>query len=415
MASRPLVSVHNEKGKVVGQVRLPSVFTSPIRPDVVHDIHTSMAKNKRQPYAVSRHAGEQTSAESWGTGRAVARIPRVPGGGTHRAGQGAFGNMCRGGRMFAPTKIWRRWHRKVNVSQKRFAVCSALAASALPALVLARGHRVEGVPEIPLVVSNASVAEVVKTKQAVALLKGLNAYEDVEKVKDSRAIRRGKGKMRNRRRVQRRGPLVIYAKKSPLLKALRNLPGVEALHVDRLDLLKLAPGGHLGRFIIWLQDAFVRLEPLFGSYQSKSQLKHGFSLPRPLLTNPDLGRVINSDEIQTRVRPIIRQPTFHVRKKNALKNLGYLIKLNPYAKTQRRVQILTERTRAAKKEELLAKRRAEAKKRDSIKKKRKALYAAMLENPCLYEIEKEARKEEEKVVAAAQETNEEDGGDEGDD
>lgn len=38
-------------------------------------------------------AGHQTSAESWGTGRAVARIPRVRGGGTHRSGQGAFGNV----------------------------------------------------------------------------------------------------------------------------------------------------------------------------------------------------------------------------------------------------------------------------------------------------------------------------------
>jgi len=47
----------------------------------------SIAKNKRQPYAVSEKAGHQTSAESWGTGRAVARIPRVGGGGTHRSGQ----------------------------------------------------------------------------------------------------------------------------------------------------------------------------------------------------------------------------------------------------------------------------------------------------------------------------------------
>jgi hypothetical protein len=31
-------------------------------------VHTGMAKNKRQPYAVSEKAGEQTSAESWGTG-----------------------------------------------------------------------------------------------------------------------------------------------------------------------------------------------------------------------------------------------------------------------------------------------------------------------------------------------------------
>lgn len=46
-----------------------------------------MAKNRRQAYAVSEKAGHQTSAESWGTGRAVARIPRVGGGGTHRSGQ----------------------------------------------------------------------------------------------------------------------------------------------------------------------------------------------------------------------------------------------------------------------------------------------------------------------------------------
>jgi large subunit ribosomal protein L4e len=72
---------------------LPAVFLAPIRQDVVHDVHTRMAKNKRQPYAVSKYAGHQTSAESWGTGRAVARIPRVPGGGTHRSGQAAFGNV----------------------------------------------------------------------------------------------------------------------------------------------------------------------------------------------------------------------------------------------------------------------------------------------------------------------------------
>jgi hypothetical protein len=51
-------------------------------------------------------------------GRAVARIPRVSGGGTHRAGQAAFGNMCRAGRMFAPTKVWRKWHVKINQGQK---------------------------------------------------------------------------------------------------------------------------------------------------------------------------------------------------------------------------------------------------------------------------------------------------------
>lgn len=61
---------------------------------------------------------ERTISNNANTGRAVARIPRVSGGGTHRAGQAAFGNMCRSGRMFAPTKVWRKWHVKINLGQK---------------------------------------------------------------------------------------------------------------------------------------------------------------------------------------------------------------------------------------------------------------------------------------------------------
>lgn len=36
------------------------------------------------------------TAQSWGTGRAVSRAPRVGGGGTHRSGQVAYGNFARG-------------------------------------------------------------------------------------------------------------------------------------------------------------------------------------------------------------------------------------------------------------------------------------------------------------------------------
>lgn len=190
-AARPVITVFNENGESSGQTTLPAVFKAPIRADLVGFVHSNMAMNKRQPYAVNKLAGHQTSAESWGTGRAVARIPRVRGGGTHRSGQGAFGNMCRGGRMFAPTKTWRKWHHKINIQQRRFAVCSALAASALPSLIMARGHRIEKVPEVPLVVCDA-MESVTKTSAAVKLLKAINAYEDVEKCKDSKKIRAGK-------------------------------------------------------------------------------------------------------------------------------------------------------------------------------------------------------------------------------
>lgn len=136
-----MVGVYTDKSEVIKDttIPLPAIFKAPIRPDVVNEVHQLMRRNARQAYSVNAEAGHQTSAESWGTGRAVARIPRVRGGGTHRSGQGAFGNMCRGGRMFAPTKPWRRWHRRISINMKRYAVVSAIAASGVPALVQARG------------------------------------------------------------------------------------------------------------------------------------------------------------------------------------------------------------------------------------------------------------------------------------
>lgn len=178
------MSVYTEKNELNKEatVGLPAIFKAPIRPDVVNEVCQLMRRNRRQPYAVSEEAGHQTSAESWGTGRAVARIPRVRGGGTHRSGQGAFGNMCRGGRMFAPTKPWRRWHRKININLKRYALVSAIAASGVPALVQARGHVIDGISEVPLVVSD-KIQEYTKTKQAVIFLRRSKAWADVEKVR----------------------------------------------------------------------------------------------------------------------------------------------------------------------------------------------------------------------------------------
>jgi large subunit ribosomal protein L4e len=182
--------------------------------------------------------------------------------------------MCRGGRMFAPTKTWRKWHVKVNQNQRRFAVVSALAASALPSLVLARGHRIEQVEEVPLVIGGAE--GVTKTKEAVALLKALGAYADVQKAAASKKLRAGKGKLRNRRHRQRRGPLIVYAEDNGISRAFRNLPGVEVVNVTRLNLLQLAPGGHLGRFVIWTEGAFALLDQVFGTTDKASTFKKDY-------------------------------------------------------------------------------------------------------------------------------------------
>merc|ERR1712219_77762 len=335
--------------------------------------------NKRQPYCVSEPAGHQTSAESWGTGRAVARIPRVRGGGTHRSGQAAFGNMCRGGRMFAPTKQWRRWHRKVGVAQKRYAMCSAIAATGVPALVMAKGHVIDGIPEVPLVVAD-SVQGFQKTKEAVEFLRRNKAWADVAKVYATRRMRAGKGKLRNRRHVQKLGPLVVYDQDQGLTKAFRNIPGVDLIQVDALNLLKLAPGGHVGRFCIWTEGAFKKLDGLYGTWRKGSESKKGWNLPMPKMANTDLSKLLKSEEI----RKVLRAPNRKIvkaqkTKANPLKNIRAMLKLNPYAAVTKKNSELLAAQNVAKKAALVAKKTGKpapvdkmAKRNAKVKKTKKA-------------------------------------------
>jgi large subunit ribosomal protein L4e len=202
---------------------------------------------------------------------------------------------------------------------------------------MARGHRIEKIPEVPLVVSNG-IENIDKTKQALKVLSQLNAVSDVEKSKASRQIRCGKGKMRNRRHVQRKGPLVIYNEDNGIRKAFRNIPGVDTCCVDRLNLLQLAPGGHLGRFCIWSEGAFKKLDAVFGTTRKKSLQKKDYMLPRPKLFT-DIQRVINSDEVQKAVRPKRRKPKRAAIRKNPLKNPYVMHRLNPYARVLQRAAL----------------------------------------------------------------------------
>lgn len=361
---RPAITVYNLDGTEQGQVASPAVFGAPIRSDVVNIVHTNMAKNTRQAHAVSPLAGMQHSAESWGTGRAVSRIPRVSGSGTNRSGQGAFGNMCRKGRMASPIKIWRRWHRKTSISQKRYAVASALAASAVTSLVLARGHNVSRVEEIPLVLDNA-FESVTKTKLAIQALKAVGAGGDLARCADTRKVRTGTARIRNRTHSVRRGPLVVYANDHGITKAVRNLPGVETLNVNRLNLLKLAPGGTIGRFIVWTKGAIESLNKVFGTTTVAAEGKKGFKVPFGTVTNPDISRIINSDEIQA----VVRAPKKNkkaVQKRNPLTNFSAKAALNPYAtvlrKAEREQHEKNRLARIAKKAELAKKAAAPKKK-----------------------------------------------------
>ena len=203
---------------------------------------------------------------------------------------------------------------------------------------MARGHHISSVPEVPLVVSSTAFSDSLKkTSAAVALLKAVGAGQELQKVKDSRKLRAGKGKLRNRRHQQRRGPLVVYEPEKDgkdLVTAFRNIPGVETCTVYALNLLQLAPGGHLGRFVIWTSSAFAALDTIYGSTTEPSELKRDFLLPSNVVAQPDIAKLINSSEVQSVLRPVKGGAISKrgvVQKKNPLRNKQVLLRLNPYA------------------------------------------------------------------------------------
>lgn len=362
MTSRPTVTVWKADGTAGDSAAMPAVLSVPIRNDLIHFVHSNLAKNRRQGHGVFHKAGAEHSAESWGTGRAVARIPRISGSGTSRSGQATFGNMCRKARMFAPLKVWRKWHAKCNITQRRHAVASALAASACTPLVMARGHKVENVSEFPLVVDGLQSAT--KTKDLLESLSKFGVSDDLHKVKASKSTRAGKGKYRYSRYVLAKGPLVIYEdNEEDLAQAARNLRGVDVCNVHRLNILQLAPGGHLGRFLIFTKGAFKALDTVFGDFAKGSAEKKGYTLNRNVMDCADLARIINSDKVQSVLKEIKHNVRIHDKtKKNPLTNKAQMHKLNPFAKKKAELLKAAEAKRhAAKAAALKAKRTKDGK------------------------------------------------------
>ena len=290
MSDRQTVQVYSVQGAATTTVPLPKVFNTPIRLDLIRQVYTNLAKNQQQPHGTSPHAGIRPSAVSWGPGRAKARVPRVNGSGSNRNG----------------------WFRPVPVKQRRYAVASAIAATQYSQYVEARGHNIKEIQNIPVVVAD-EIEAIKKTKEAVAALKALKLYGDVQRVIDGKCHRSSKGKMRRTTFKTKKGPLVVYANDNGVVKAFRNIPGVDVQNVSRLSLYQLAPGATLGRLVVWSESAFKALDGIYDS-------KKGFTLPRSLLTNQDLEQVAYSDEVLAVLRPALQ--TFSVPTGRCPKRLG---------------------------------------------------------------------------------------------
>merc|ERR1719491_2359954 len=144
-----------------------------------------------------------------------------------------------------------------------------------------------------------------------------------------------------------KGPLIIFDQDQGLSKAFRNIPGVETCSVDHLNLLKLAPGGHVGRFCIWTESAFKKLDTIYGTWRKPSETKKNWNLPMPKMAVTDLSKLLKSEEIRKVLRAPNRQVKRAVLKMNPLKNVKAMLQLNPYAAVSKRNATLVSTSKAA--------------------------------------------------------------------
>lgn len=236
-------------GLVVGDLELPVVFGEAYRPDLIKRTVLALQSTRYQPHGAHPYAGIRTSAHSWGSGRGVAHVPRLKNG-----SRAARVPQAKGGREAHPPKMQKVLQEKVNKKEKKKALCSAIAATANETLVRARGHRFDCT--LPVVVEDR-LEGLHKTEEVAAALQTLGILSDVERSKDSRKVRPGRGKLRGRRFKQRKSILIVTATEP--LQAAMNLPGVDAVSVDSLNTEHLAPGTQAGRLTIWTEGALRHL------------------------------------------------------------------------------------------------------------------------------------------------------------
>jgi large subunit ribosomal protein L4e len=243
--------IFNLEGKNVGKVKLPDVFQTTYRPDIIKRAVVSLQSHRIQPQGRDVMAGKHTVAESLGVGRGKSRISV------------AFAPGTVGGRAAHPPVSEKKIAKKIIKKEKRLALLSAIAATGLKENVEARGHIVDDVKDFPLVVTD-DLQSVKKVKDLKVALINLGVWPDIYRVKESIKVRAGKGKMRGRRKKHAVGPLIVINVNDGIVKAANNLLGVDVAYVKNLNAELLAPGTHPGRLTVWTKDSVEELRTLTG-------------------------------------------------------------------------------------------------------------------------------------------------------
>src|SRR5213594_1215006 len=201
------VHVYSLDGDIIKTVELPTVFRSDVRLDLIRRAVTAFQANRRQPYGPSPMAGMHHSVRWSGKGQGVSRVPRLRGTMTGAQAPGTVG-----GRRAHPPRPDKVWVKKINERERRLARNAAIAAVRDPRIVASRGHRFPDDITLPVVIEDGIetlTPETGATREGLKILDQLGLAPDVERAKDGRHIRAGRGKMRGRRYRQPRSVLVV--------------------------------------------------------------------------------------------------------------------------------------------------------------------------------------------------------------
>jgi large subunit ribosomal protein L4e len=262
------IPVYSLKGTQKGSISLDQAFSKPVRPDLIRKAVRSEQAAKRQAYGTDPEAGKRTSAHYHGRrgirhsmmNREMARMKRIHGSGYLNM-RARFVPQAVKGRKAHPPKAEKVWTRKVNKKERIAALISATAATLDRECIQKRGFsKIEQVKHIPLVVED-KLQEVAVLKDTRQVLDNLGLLEELDRL-SGRKVRSGRGTMRGRRLKKKRGMLMIINEDKGLVKAARNMEGLEICEVGNLGVEALAPGAEPGRLCIWTEGALKKLEEL---------------------------------------------------------------------------------------------------------------------------------------------------------
>jgi large subunit ribosomal protein L4e len=234
------------EGKSAGNIHLPEVFQTSIRLDVIRKAAIAQQSHSFQPQGRNLMAGKRTTAESFGVGRGISRVPRIGGHGP-LSGSAAFAPGTVSGRMAFPPVTSKKLVKEINQKERRLALKAAIAATASDNTVRRRGHKFDEDRTLPLVVSN-ELENISKSSDAKRFLTSIGVWDDILRVRKSKRVKAGS-------RVHAVGPLVVVGEDKNARKALRNFEGLDVVRASDLSVEALAPGTHPGRLTIWSESA----------------------------------------------------------------------------------------------------------------------------------------------------------------